>query len=71
MKVRMRIVMPALLSLAGCASTPYPMAGGAPPVGQTSAAAPQQVDAVSDALGRRLDTMIATRRSVPATTTRW
>ena len=70
MKVRMRFVLPALLALAGCASTTPPMAENAGPAGHTSAAPPQRVDAASNALGQRLDTMMATRRTAPATVTR-
>ena len=70
MKVRMCIVIPVLLAIAGCASTTVPLASDSPPEGNAIAAAPQQVSAISDALGQRLDRMIATRHLTPTAMTR-
>ena len=70
MKVRMRIVLPAMLALAGCTSTATQMGENAGPAMQTSAAPPQRVDAASNALGARLDSIMATRHIAPATVTR-
>jgi len=70
MKVRMRFVLPAMLALAGCTSTPSPVGENTLAGAQTSAAPPQRVDAASNALGARLDSMMATRHIAPATITR-
>jgi hypothetical protein len=71
MKVRIQIVLPALLLLAGCESAASPMAeNDAQPVIHSSAAAPRQVNAVSDALGQRLDGMLAARHATPVMPTR-
>jgi hypothetical protein len=70
MKVRMRLAIPLLLAgLAGCAAdqpSPQYTAATAP----ASAAAPQQVNAASDALGQRLDNMMAKRRTPATSVTR-
>lgn len=70
MTVRKRFLLPVLLALAGCASTPSPMADGYGPTAQTSAASPQRVQAASSALGQRLDSMLANPRIAPMTVTR-
>ncbi len=70
MKVRMRLLLPVLLALSACATTPAPVADNTGPAVQTSAAPPQRVDAASNALGQRLDTMMANRHTTPTTLTR-
>jgi len=71
MMVRIRLVLPTLLALASCASTPSPVATDvAGPVVQTSAAPPQRVIAVSNELGQRLDSMLANARLSSASVTR-
>ncbi|MGA3400402.1 MAG: hypothetical protein ABSC95_14370 [Acetobacteraceae bacterium] len=62
MKIRIRYVLPALLMLAGCATTNdsgYRASNVAAPV----VAPPQRVDAVSNAVGARMDAMLASRRA--------
>lgn len=57
MRIRIRYALPALLMLAGCAtmgSNDDSNYAAAPTV-----APPQRVDAVSDALGARMDSMLA------------
>ena len=49
---------------------PPPWADNTGPAVQTSAAPPQRVDAASNALGQRLDTMMANRHTTPTTLTR-
>lgn len=69
--VRMRLMLPALLALASCAATPSPTIQATSPVAQTtSAAPPQRVVAVSDALGHRLDAMLAKGRFTQSSVTR-
>ncbi|HET8996652.1 MAG TPA: hypothetical protein VFN42_08290 [Acetobacteraceae bacterium] len=70
MKVRMRLALPLLLAVAGCAATPSPMTTSPGPVAQTSAAPPQRVTAASEALGQRLDSMLANYRPAAMTLTR-
>ena len=70
MSVRIGLVLPALLALAGCAASTSPMTGAAGPVAQTSAAPPQRVTAVSNVLGQRLDSMLANVRFTPTSVTR-
>jgi len=55
MKIRIRYVLPALIMLAGCAATgdDHSASNAAAP----AVAPPQRVDAVSDALGAKVDTM--------------
>jgi len=70
MKVRMRYAIPLLLAcLAGCTaeqpSNQY--TSGTTP---TTVAPPQQVNAASDALGQRLDNMMAKGRSPATSVTR-
>ena len=67
MKVRMRLVLPVLLALSACATSSAPVAGNMGPAVHTSAASPQRVEATSDALGQRLNAMMATRH-IPSTT---
>lgn len=70
MNIRLCFVLPALLALGGCA-TGYdsgPRAAASNTV--TPVAAPQRVDAVSDALGQKIDNMVASRRTVPTNITR-
>jgi hypothetical protein len=58
MKIRLRYVLPAILLLAGCATTGgsgYSASNTAAPV----VAPPQRVDAVSDAVGAKIDAMMA------------
>ncbi len=58
MKIRMRYVLPALVMLAGCATTnDQDYSANATPT--PTAAVPQRVDAVSDVLGARMDSMLA------------
>lgn len=61
-----RLLVPAVLLLAGCATatTTY-NSGTIPTAAAAPAAAPQRINAVSDALGARTDNMVASR---PATT---
>ncbi len=63
MKIRMRYVLPALVMLAGCAATKdsgYSASNAEAP----AMAPPQRVDAVSNAVGAKMDGMLA---SQPAT----
>lgn len=62
MKIRLRWVFPAiLLTLAGCADTGSGyVANTDPPV---TVAPPQRVNAVSDALGARMDNMLASQHA--------
>ena len=58
MKIRMRYVLPALAMLAGCATTngqDYTAENTPAP----TAAPPQRVEAVSDVLGAKMDSMLA------------
>jgi hypothetical protein len=57
MKIRMRFVLPVLLPLAGCTTTDssYSASNAATP----AVAPPQRVDAVSDAVGAKMDAMVA------------
>ena len=58
MKIRLRWVLPAiLLTLAGCAAGGSGYTANADP--PATAAPPQRVNAVSDALGARMDSMLA------------
>jgi hypothetical protein len=60
MKIGLRYVLPAMLLLAGCATTNdggYSATNAATP----TAAPPQRVDAVSDAVGAKMDAMMASR----------
>ncbi|HET8995406.1 MAG TPA: hypothetical protein VFN42_01930 [Acetobacteraceae bacterium] len=70
MKVRMRLALPLVLTVAGCATTTPPLANSPGPVAQTSAAPPQRVSAASDALGHQLDSMLANYRPASTTLTR-
>ncbi len=63
MMVRMQFVLPALLALAGCSTAPAPVARGPSPVLQAQAAEPQRVTAASNALGQKLDGMVAAQRA--------
>ena len=64
MKVRIRLILPALVALAGCSADYQSTATNTAAAPQANVAAPQQVNAASDALGQRLDAMMATRHSV-------
>ncbi|HUN40084.1 MAG TPA: hypothetical protein VMU81_07325 [Acetobacteraceae bacterium] len=60
MKIRMWYALPAIVVLAACAvNTGGNVAGNAP---TPSAAAPQRVDAVSNALGAKMDGLLASQR---------
>lgn len=66
MKFRMRYALPALVMLAGCATTSdRDSTAEVAPV--PTAAAPQRVDAVSDMLGAKMDNMLASERPVGVT----
>jgi uncharacterized lipoprotein YajG len=70
MKIRKRYVLPAMLLLAGCAatttsSTYSPSTAAAPAV-----APPQRVDAVSDAVGAKVDSMLVSGASTSNKLTR-
>jgi len=65
----MRYVLPALVMLAGCATT-NDHAYTADSVQAPAAAPPQRVDAVSDALGAKMDGMLASQRPADAGITR-
>jgi predicted outer membrane protein len=69
MKFRMGLVLPALIALAGCATSSD---NNAAPVvaNKPTMAAPQQVDAVSQALGQRMDSMVASRHAAVSDVTR-
>ena len=61
MKVRMRLAIPLLLAcLAGC-TVDQPSTQYTSTTTPASVAPPQQVNAASDALGQRLDNMMARR----------
>jgi len=69
MRIRLRYVLPAMLLLAGCATTSnsgYVASNTATP----TAAPPQRVDAVSDAVGAKMDAMMASRPATSANVTR-
>jgi hypothetical protein len=68
MKIRVRYVLPALLLLAGCATTSvdYSASNAAAP----AVAPPQRVSAVSDALGAKMDAMLSSRPSASNNLTR-
>jgi hypothetical protein len=70
MKIRKRYVLPAMLLLAGCATTTtssnYSTSIAAAPV----AAPPQRVDAVSDAVGAKVDSMLVSNPSASNNLTR-
>jgi len=71
MKIRKRYVLPAMLLLAGCATTTtsssnYSTSVAAAPVG----APPQRVDAVSDAVGAKVDSMLVSNPSASNSLTR-
>ena len=70
MKIQIGLVLSALLALAGCATNDGYMAEHASNNVATPTAAPQRVDAVSDALGQKVDNMVASRRSVSNDVTR-
>jgi len=57
MKIRMWYALPALVMLAGCATNDREYSVNDPPA--PTAAPPQRVDAVSDALGAKMDGMLA------------
>jgi len=59
MNVRTLYVLPALVMLAGCAGMNDGYQASNPPA--PTAAAPQRVNAVSDALGARVDNMLASQ----------
>jgi hypothetical protein len=61
MKIRLQYVLPAVLLLAGCAmnDSGYTANNAATP----AVAPPQRVDAVSDAVGAKMDAMMTTRSS--------
>jgi uncharacterized lipoprotein YajG len=61
MEIRIRYVLPAMLLLAGCAAndSSYSASNSAAP----TVAAPQRVNAVSDAVGAKMDAMMSTRSS--------
>jgi uncharacterized lipoprotein YajG len=69
MKIRVRYMLPAMLLLAGCAATNNSgySAGNAaaPPM-----APPQRVDAVSSAVGAKMDNMLASQPSTGSSVTR-
>lgn len=60
MNFRFQYVLPVLLVLAGCAGSSAQTYGSDDPATVPGAAAPQQVDAVSDALGARMNSMLGT-----------
>jgi hypothetical protein len=62
MAISPRLLLPALLLLGGCATTGTAYIGGVPSdAAATPATAPQRVNAVSDALGERMNDMVASR----------
>ena len=67
MKIRMRLALPALVLLAGCATT-NDQNYSANSIPAPAAAAPQRVDAVSNALGAKMDSMLAAQRTNGALT---
>lgn len=69
MKIRLRYALPAMLLLAGCATTSnnsYSADNAATP----AAAPPQRVDAISDAVGAKMDAMMASRPAATNSVTR-
>jgi hypothetical protein len=64
MKIRMWCALPAIAVLAACAGNDSSyVADNVPgPSPVPAAAAPQRVDAVSNALGARMDSMLASQR---------
>ena len=67
MKIRMRLVLPALVMLAGCTAT-NDQDYSAITTPTPTAAAPQRVDAVSDLLGAKMDSMLAAQPTNGAVT---
>jgi hypothetical protein len=68
MKIRIQYVLPAMLLLAGCATTTdssYRTSAATPTV-----APPQRVSAVSDAVGAKMDAMMATQPAPGSNVTR-
>ena len=69
MKIRLRYVLPAMLTLAGCATTNdsgYHASNAAAP----AVAPPQRVSAVSDAVGAKMDAMVTDHSATNAGVTR-
>jgi uncharacterized lipoprotein YajG len=64
MKIRKRFLLPAMLLLAGCATTTTSSSYTASNAPAPTVAPPQRVDAVSDAMGAKVDTMVASRPSM-------
>lgn len=70
MKIRMGYVLPAMLLLAGCATTTTASNYSASNAGTPAAAPPERVDAVSDAVGAKMDGMLANPLPVGTNVTR-
>jgi len=68
MKIRMLYVLPAVVMLAGCAGTYTDYQATNTPA--PTAAPPERVNAVSDALGARMDNMLASQHPAPSGVTR-
>jgi hypothetical protein len=60
MNIRMWYALPAIVMLAGCAANSSDYVADNVPA--PTAAAPQRVDAVSNALGAKMDSMLASQR---------
>jgi hypothetical protein len=59
MKIRVRYVFPVMLALAGCAGSSVDAYSSSDVTTAPGAAPPQRVEAVSDALGARMNNMLA------------
>jgi hypothetical protein len=70
MKIRLRYVLPAMLLLVGCATTTTGNSYSASNTVVPAAAAPQRVDAVSDAVGAKMDDMLVSQPAAGSATTR-
>jgi len=68
MNIRMWCVLPVIVMLAGCATNDHEYVENTPPV--PTAAPPERVSAVSDALAARMDSMLASQRLMAGPVTR-
>jgi hypothetical protein len=60
MKIRVRYVVPVMLMLTGCAGSSVDDYSSSDVTASPGAAPPQRVEAVSDALGARMNNMLVT-----------
>jgi hypothetical protein len=70
MKMGLRYVLPAMLLLAGCTTTTTGNSYSASNTVAPAAAPPQRVDAVSDAVGAKMDDMLVSQPALGSATAR-